>query len=402
MGNKDDSVMAVPQGYRFASVAAGFKYKNRHDLGVIVSDTDAVAAAVFTTNRFQAAPVLVGRELIDSGKPLRAVMVNAGYANACTGDLGIANCRESMRIAADVFGLAAEEVFPMSTGVIGPQFDMNVWREGLSRLGIRVGDMGPVDVAKAIMTTDSFPKLAWAEVMDEDGHVVRILGMAKGAGMISPNMATMLATVICDAEVDPDWWQKTISACADKSFNCVTVDGDTSTNDTLVALANGASGIRFTDPAGQEALYAAVKEVCQALAYMIVEDAEGGTKIIRVRVEGATSNRDAEKAARTIGNSPLVKTAIFGADPNWGRIVAALGRCGADFDPSEVSVKIGGIPVFENGTPVDVDLDSLLAPHMRRQEIKIDCVIGQGSGRYMLLASDLTHDYIRINADYRS
>ena len=215
-------------------------------------------------------------------------------------------------------------------------------------------------------------------------------------------MATMLAFVVCDAEVEKARWQAMLAAAVDASFNAVTVDGDTSTNDCVLAMANGASKVKAHSDEELAALAAALNEVCQALAYMVVEDAEGGTKIIRVEVIGAEDNMQAEACARAVGHSPLVKTAMFGRDANWGRIVAAVGRSGAEFDPDNVTVSIGGIPVFVGGQPVAGDLDSLLAPHMRRKEIAISVNLGAGPGEYLLLASDLTHEYVSINADYRS
>lgn len=356
---------------------------------------------MFTKNLFQAAPVTVAKENLAAGKPVRAVLINAGQANACTGSQGLANCRETLELVAAGIGVDPEAILPASTGVIGPQFKMDIWRKEAPALAAKLGQSSPLDAAKAIMTTDSFPKIAWGSV-EIDDQEVRLLGFAKGAGMICPNMATMLGCVLCDAEVAPGDWQEALAAAVDASFNAVTVDGDTSTNDCVLALANGASGVKITTPDELAVLGAAVNEICQALAYMIVEDAEGGTKIIRIHVVGAEDNMQAEAAARAVGHSPLVKTAMFGRDANWGRIVAALGRSGAEFDPDAVTLAIGGVPVFMAGTPVEGDLDSLLAPHMRRGEIAIDIDLGTGDGEYLLLASDLTYDYVKINADYRS
>ncbi|MBI5518629.1 MAG: bifunctional glutamate N-acetyltransferase/amino-acid acetyltransferase ArgJ [Desulfovibrio sp.] len=394
----------VPKGYSFGVAAAGFKRPDRNDLGIIVSSGEASAAGVFTTNRFQAAPVLVCRELL-GGRPLaRALLVNSGQANACTGAEGLANCRETLKIAAKAakgFNIDARDVLPTSTGVIGAQLKMDKWAAAAPQLAASLGKATAMDVAKAMMTTDTFPKLS-AKTIALPGGEVRVLGMCKGAGMISPKMATMLGFVITDADVEPTDWQQILSFAADRSFNALTVDGDTSTNDTVLALANGASRVAARDAKSIRLLRDCVTRICQELSYRIVQDAEGGTKVAHIAVTGARSNAQAELAARAIGNSPLVKTALFGCDPNWGRIVAALGRSGADFDPEAVVLRIGGILVFEKGQPAPEDLDALLAPIMRHQDVEIALDLGGGRGSFTLLASDLTKRYIEINADYRT
>ncbi|WP_428565729.1 MAG: bifunctional glutamate N-acetyltransferase/amino-acid acetyltransferase ArgJ [Solidesulfovibrio sp. DCME] len=396
-------VIPLPKGFSFATAAAGFKYTTgRDDLALIASDVPAVAAGVFTKNLFQAAPVLVARETLQaSGGHARAILVNAGQANACTGEAGLADCRATLALVAGATDLSPEEILPASTGVIGARLKMDKWKAAVPPLAASLGQASPVAAAKAIMTTDSFPKIAWGSLKTDAGEV-RVLGMAKGAGMIAPNMATMIGVLLCDAKVGSLWWQEAVAAAADRSFNSITVDGDTSTNDCVLALANGASEVVIDSAEGRQALLGVMIEVCQALSFMLIQDAEGGTKILRIKVQGAASHAEAELAARAVGNSPLVKTAFFGRDANWGRIVAALGRSGANFDPNEVSVRIGGVPVFVKGMPVAEDLDALLAPHMRRGEVSLDVELGKGPGRYLLLASDLTYDYIKINADYRT
>ncbi|MBF0480282.1 MAG: bifunctional glutamate N-acetyltransferase/amino-acid acetyltransferase ArgJ [Desulfovibrionaceae bacterium] len=394
-------IIPVPEGFSFAVAAAGFKYQGRDDLALIVSDRPASAAGVFTRNLFQAAPVIVAAEALKASQTARALLINAGQANACTGRDGIVNCRETLKLAAKATGLKTGEILPASTGVIGPQLNMDAWKKALPELAANLGKSGPIETAKAIMTTDTFPKLAWGSV-SLGKKQARILGMAKGAGMICPDMATLIGLVVTDAEVDPDWWREALASAVDQSFNSITVDGDTSTNDCVLALANGASGLSTQSKQGRLALAGALAEVCQALAFMIVQDAEGGTKILRVQVVGTEDNLQAEQAARAVGHSPLVKTAFFGEDANWGRIVAALGRSGAQFDPDKASLAIGGITVFARGVPAAGDLDSLLAPIMRRKEIAVTVNLGEGPGEYVLLASDLTHEYVNINADYRS
>ena len=396
------SVIPLPKGFSFATAAAGFKYTGRDDLALCVSETTAVAAGVFTKNLFQAAPVLVSKkQLATSGGHARAILINAGQANACTGQAGIDDCRSTLAMVGQATGLSPQEILPASTGVIGARLKMDKWEKAMPSLAASLGKTSPLAAAKAITTTDKFPKIAWRTLSTEAGEV-RVLGMAKGAGMIAPNMATMLAVLLCDAKVGSLWWQEAVAAAADRSFNSITVDGDTSTNDCLLALANGVSSVAIDTAEGRQGLLGVMVEVCQTLAAMLVQDAEGGTKVLRIKVQGAASHAEAELAARAVGNSPLVKTAFFGHDANWGRIVAALGRSGATFDPNDVSVRIGGVPVFSKGAPVPEDLDALLAPHMRRSEIAVDIELGDGPGRYLLLASDLTYDYIKINADYRT
>jgi len=391
----------VPKGYRFAVAAAGFKRPDRNDLGLIVSEGAASAAGVFTQNRFQAAPVLVCKDILARRPLARALLVNSGQANACTGDEGLANCRATLELAAAQAGVAPDEVLPVSTGVIGAQLKMDKWAAAAPQLGESLGTATAMDVAKAMMTTDTFPKLS-AQSVALPGGEVRVLGMCKGAGMISPKMATMLGFVLTDADVAPAAWHDILVHAADRSFNALTVDGDTSTNDTVLALANGASRVAAADAKSLRLLRDAVTAVCQELSYRIVQDAEGGTKVAHITVKGAKSAAQAELAARTVGNSPLVKTALFGCDPNWGRIIAALGRSGADYDPMAVVLKIGGVLVFEKSQPSPEDLDALLAPSMRHQDVEIELDLGAGRGSFTLLASDLTKRYIEINADYRT
>ncbi len=391
----------VPKGYRFAVVAAEFKKKNRFDLGAIVSDVDAVAAGVFTQNIFVAAPVARCKQMLAQHSTARAIVANAGQANACTGPEGDSNCRKTQELVGAALGVDAKQVLVASTGVIGAQLKMENWALAMPGLQKSLGNTDVTDVATAIMTTDTVRKLATAKVELATG-TVRLLGMAKGAGMICPNMATMFGFIICDAKVEPAWWAEVLRECVEFSFNRITIDGDTSTNDTVLALANGVSGAAAITALDKDALKAALLEVCRELAYKIVQDAEGGTKVARIRVRGAKNQGQAELVARAIGNSPLVKTALFGCDPNWGRIVAAAGRSGAEFCASDLALTIGAITVFENGQPTSGNMDALLAPVMDQADIEIGVSLGAGKGEYELVASDLTRDYVSINADYRS
>ena len=393
--------MNIPKGFSFAVAAAGFKKPGRLDLGAIVSDAPAVAAGVFTTNKFQAAPVLQCKALLGLGKPLSGFLVNSGQANACTGEQGMANCRETLKLAASALNVSNDELLPASTGVIGAQFNMDKWRAAMGDLAESLGNAGPEDVARAIMTTDTKPKLAGAS-FELKGGTVSVLGMCKGAGMISPNMATMLGFVCCDADISAEALQTMLADCADLTFNRVTVDGDMSTNDCVMALANGASGVAVESEDDYVLMRSHLLHVMEELAYKIVEDAEGGTKVAFIEVSGARDDRDAELVARTIGNSPLVKTALFGSDPNWGRIVCAAGRSGARFNADDLVLKIGGVLVFRNGTPEPGDMDGLLKPIMSQRDIVIHVDIGEGPGSALLLASDLTKEYVAINADYRT
>lgn len=393
--------MIVPRGFRFATVQAGFRKENRDDLALLVSDVPAVAAGTFTQNRFPAAPVLVAKSMLEARPFARAVVINSGQANACTGDEGIANCRETLRLVAEATGLEPEDILPASTGVIGNQLKMDLWKKAAPALGADLGKADPEDFAKAIMTTDAFPKLSERE-LELPGGTVRLVGMAKGAGMICPNMATMLSVVLCDARVEASDWTRMLKEAVNLTFNRVTVDGDTSTNDTLYGLANGCSGVSVEDEASMQALSSALVSILGDLAYMLVQDGEGASKVARIHVTGAVSDADAERVARTVGHSQLVKTALYGRDANWGRIVAAVGRSGAEFNPKDVRVSLCGVELFRNGQPTDLDFDALLEEPLKKRDLPIDIVMGEGKGSYTLLASDLTHDYVNVNADYRS
>lgn len=392
--------MHIPRGYKFAAAAAGFRKPGRNDIGLIVSDEPAVTAAMFTTNLFPAAPVLVGRELLARHSWFRAVMFNSGQANASTGEVGVKLCRETMQMAAGLLGLKPEEILPGSTGVIGPNLDIEKWKPVLPKLADNLGKSGPEDFAKAIMTTDAFHKMASAEAALAGG-TVRLWGVAKGAGMICPNMATMLAVLLCDAKVESGLWRKLVSEATELTFNRVSVDGDTSTNDTLYAMANGASGVSAGE-GDAIALKGAIVEVLGKLAYMLVQDGEGATKVMHINVHGAGSVEEAEKAARAIGHSQLVKTAMYGQDANWGRIIAALGRSGISFNAEEVVLTVCGVELFKNNMPCMYEDDPALVAALKERDINIDLKIGSGAYAYRLLASDLTHKYVDINADYRS
>lgn len=390
----------APKGFRFATACAGFRKEGRADLALLVSDVPAVAAGTFTQNRFPAAPVLVAKAMLAERPAARAVVINSGQANACTGDEGMRNCRTTQELVAGALGLEASDILPASTGVIGAQLKMDLWEKAAPALAANLGKATPEDFAKAIMTTDAFHKISHREV-SLPGGVVKLVGMAKGAGMICPNMATMLAVMLTDADVDRETWQAMFARAVDKTFNRVSVDGDTSTNDTILGLANGASGIRAE---GEDAalLEKGLTDILGQISYMLVKDGEGASKVMHITVSGAASDEDACRIARTVGHSQLVKTAIYGQDANWGRIVAAVGRSGAQVDPSRVRLVLCGIERFRDGQPVNGDKEAELSELLKATDIPVEIHMGLGDGCYDLRASDLGHEYVSLNADYRS
>lgn len=390
----------LPLGFSAGAAAAGFKKAGRDDLGLIVSDRPAVLAGLFTTNAFKAAPVQICQQTLREYGTCRAVLANSGQANACTGDEGLENCLETRRMVAALTGLAPHEIMPMSTGVIGDQLKMDRWREAVPSLVESLGSRDAEGFTRAFMTTDAFPKFASITV-PLSGGTVRLTGMAKGAGMICPNMATMLAVMLTDADVDRETWQAMFARAVDKTFNRVSVDGDTSTNDTILGLANGASGIRAE---GEDAalLEKGLTDILGQISYMLVKDGEGASKVMHITVSGAASDEDACRIARTVGHSQLVKTAIYGQDANWGRIVAAVGRSGAQVDPSRVRLVLCGIERFRDGQPVNGDKEAELSELLKATDIPVEIHMGLGDGCYDLRASDLGHEYVSLNTDYRS
>jgi glutamate N-acetyltransferase/amino-acid N-acetyltransferase len=383
-------------GFRAGAAMAGVKHgrPERLDVALIVSERPCTTAAVFTTNQVIAAPCVVTRRHVERG-PLRAIVVNSGNANACTGEQGERDAIAMAEAAAAVLDCSPYEVAVASTGVIG--FKLPVERIAAVLPGIALSEDGWDDTAHAMMTTDTRPKVAERE-MNLVAGTVRIGGVAKGAGMIHPNMATMLAFVTTDAAIEPGDLRRIVSHAADTTFNAISVDGDTSTNDTLLVLANGASGV--TPKGADLALFEeGLREVCADLARMIVADGEGATKVFEVRVRGAASAADARLAARTITNSNLVRTAVHGGDPNWGRVLAAAGRSGARVDDRRASVRIGDIFVYRDGAPLavaDADVRVLFAADV----VEIEVSLGLGDGQAVAWGCDLSAEYVRINAEY--
>jgi len=374
----------------------------RPDLALVVSEGPAAAAGVFTRNRVQAAPVQVTREHLRRGR-LRAVVANAGVANACTGERGLADARRMAAVAAESLGLAGpEEVAVASTGVIGAYLPLERVAAGIREAASRLGREGGAEAALAITTTDTRPK-EWAVRLELEGRPVTVGGMAKGAGMIHPDLATMLCFLTTDADVAPAALREALARAVDRSFNMVTVDGDTSTNDCVLALASGAAGNPPLLPgtASFDRFAAALTGVCVALAREIARDGEGATRLIEVTVRGARDEGDARRAARTVAASNLVKAAVHGADANWGRILAALGRSGAAFDPSQVSVRLGGLVLVAGGCGAAFD-EAEARSLLQRDEVRLVIDLGAGTAEATAWGCDLTADYVKINASYRS
>jgi glutamate N-acetyltransferase/amino-acid N-acetyltransferase len=397
-----DGGVTAPAGFTSAALHCGIKATaSRLDLAVIAADGSVPAAALFTTNLARAAPVLVSKEhLARTHGRARAVVVNSGCANACTGVDGMADARRMVAEVAAGLGCAADEVLVASTGVIGVALPIERVSAGIARAIATLSRGRGSEVACAIMTTDPFPKDHAVTVQTAHGTFT-VGGTAKGSGMIEPNMATMLGFLTTDALVPPALLQRALRESAKDTFNAITVDGECSTNDCLVALASGASGIAI-DEEGYPALLEGMLAVSRELAIAIVRGGEGATKLITVTVHDGRTEDDARRVARTIANSPLVKTAVHGADPNWGRIVAAAGRSGVVFDVGRATVRIGGVLLFENGLPHD-DAAPQAAAHLKQKDVQIDVNLGTGGGRAATIwTCDLTAEYVRINGEYRT
>jgi len=396
-----DGGVTAPAGFRAAGVACGIKKTGALDLALLVADDTVPAAAVFTTNKAQAAPVLVSREhLAHSGGRARAVIVNSGCANACTGPEGMAVARSTADFVASIAGCAAGEVLVASTGVIGVQLDLDKLRKGALDAAKALSRGAHADAARAIMTTDKAPKSAAVSVTTAAG-TFRVGGMAKGAGMIEPHMATMLGFVTTDAAVAPPVLQRALHDAVDVTFNAITIDGDTSTNDTVILLASGASGVEVGD-AAYPAFVAALREVCGTLARAIVRGGEGATRLVSISATGAASAAEAKRAARTIANSLLVKTAIHGGDPNWGRLLAAAGRAGVAFDVDHAAVRVGPVVLFKEGVPFD-DRAAEAAGYLAGSDIDVEVDLGAGGTHSATVwTCDLSAEYVAINAEYRT
>jgi len=399
--------VTTPLGFAAGAASCGLKESGKLDVALLLSDRDCTAAGVFTKNQVVAAPVILDRETLASNPShMRGVVTNAGIANACTGEQGLEAAREMGRLAAGLFGCQPEQFFVLSTGVIGVQLPMQKVAAGIRLAGEFMGSKNGSSMAQAIMTTDTRSKRLALKLNLPNG-VVTIGGVAKGSGMIHPDMATLLAVLTTDAAVPAGELQRALQAAVDKSFNNISVDGDTSTNDTVLLLANGASGVALNDEASLALFAGAVNRLCNELAKMIVHDGEGASKFVEIRVTSAADSGQARQIAETIATSPLVKTALAGSDPNWGRILAAAGRAGVSFDQDQVALWIGNpgdallLQLVAEGTPAgfhEADAAAIFA----RPEIDILLDLGQGAGEATMWTTDLTREYVTINADYRT
>ena len=394
-----------PRGFVAGSAACGLRDGPEDDLALLVSQGDCVAAGVFTRNKVAAAPVQIDRQtLAKHAERIRAVVANAGVANACTGPAGLEVARRTQSATADALGCDPEQVLLLSTGLIGAPLDLAKFESGLARACASLSAEGGPAAARAIMTTDTRPKHIALRTRLAGGEIT-LGGMAKGSGMIHPDMATLLAVITTDASVPHPQLQEMLARAAASTFNRISVDGDTSTNDSLLLLANGASGVGLTDD-DVSSFQAALDTLCLKLAEAIVRDGEGASKFVRIHVTGAADDQEALMAARAIATSALVKTALAGSDPNWGRIVAAAGRSGADLDPTHLALWIGAgetadLQLVGSGAPTGYSEDQAGAI-FANQEISIRLELGVGYGRGVYWTSDLTHDYVEINAAYHT
>ena len=392
--------VTAAKGYQASGIKAGLKPSGAPDLALIVSDVGAIAAGVFTTSCVRAACVDFNRQVLESGSLVKAILCNAGQANASTGSEGWQNALETARLVQMCLN-TEDAVLVASTGVIGQQLRMDLLRPAIPQVVNELSPTGGDAAAAAIITTDLVTKAIALEA-DFNGLPVRIGGIAKGSGMIHPNMATMLAFVTCDAAVAPSLWQEMVSRAADRSFNQITVDGDTSTNDMLLALSNGQSGtpgIMTPDTPEAQKLEDMLTAVCMHLAKAIARDGEGATCLMEITVTGADDQIAARQVAKTIAGSSLVKSAVFGRDPNWGRIAAAAGRSGINFDQNQLDIHLGNFTMMRNGTPQIFDRNTA-SNYLKNDTVQIQVKIGNGEATGMAWGCDLSYDYVKINAEY--
>jgi glutamate N-acetyltransferase/amino-acid N-acetyltransferase len=394
--------VTAPQGFLAAGIHCGIKKTGILDLALVVSEHSGPIAGVFTRNQVVAAPVIVDRLHLRKGIG-RAILVNSGNANACTGVKGLAAAQQTATLLAQRMGVPQHHIFIGSTGVIGRILPVSKIVAGIPPLLARLSDRGGLDAARAIMTTDLRPKsIALQDTIG--GRLITIGGMAKGSGMIHPNMATMLGYFTTDVSITAHALQQALTLAVNESFNCISVDGDTSTNDTVLCLANG----RAKNPTIKEGTAAfrrflsLLTEACQSLALAICRDGEGVTKVVKIEVTGAATVATARQVAHTIATSNLVKTALFGEDANWGRVMAAIGRAGVPITPSKISVLFGGIPMVQRGVGLGLSAERKIAKVFRQKEFPITVGLGQGRHRTHIWTTDLSFDYVRINASYRS
>lgn len=393
--------VTFPKGFKAAGVKAGIKKSGNLDLALIYTEKEAAVAGTFTQNQVAAASVFVSREVVKGGKA-HAICANAGCANACTGDEGMNNARAMAKAAADAVGCPANEVIVASTGVIGVQLPMEKVMAGVKAAAAELSEDGSVNAGNAIITTDTYSKACATEV-EIGSKKVRFGAIAKGSGMIQPNMATMLCFITTDAAIAQPLLQKALSEVVGVTFNMISVDGDMSTNDMVVVLANGAAG--NAEITGEDADYekfkAVLLELCTGIAQRIAADGEGATKFLTVHVTGTKTYDDAKTIAFSVAKSPLVKTAFFGEDPNWGRVICAVGYAGVPMDPQTTVVKFGGIPVYARGVGADCD-EEALRKVMEAHDIVIDIDMGAGEEEATVWTCDFSYEYVKINGEYHT
>ena len=393
--------VTFPKGFKAAGVKAGIKKSGNLDLALIYTEKEAAVAGVFTKNAVAAAPVIVSREVVKGGKA-HAIVANAGCANACTGETGLADARKMAALAAAEVGCAPDEVLVGSTGIIGVNLPMDKLEAGIKAAAAELSEDGSKNAGNAIITTDTYSKACSCEV-EIGGQAVRFGAIAKGSGMIQPNMATMLCYITTDANISSQLMQKALSEIVEVSFNMISVDGDMSTNDTVLVLANGASGAaEITDGSPEyDKFYATLKEICQELSKRIAADGEGATKFLTINVSGTKTFEDAKTVAMSIAKSPLVKTAFFGEDPNWGRVICAVGYAGIPMVPEKTVIKFGGVPVYANGLGAEFnedDIHKVMAEH----DIVIDVEMGMGDAQATVWSCDFSYEYVKINGEYHT
>lgn len=395
--------VVVPRGFRFSGVYAGIKQDpNKLDLALIVSDRPAAAAGVYTQNLVCAAPVRFDRARTPSDA-MRVVAINSGNANACTGERGDRDAARMAELAAAACGARAEQALVLSTGVIGEFLPMEKIAAGISAAAGRLadGESALLSAARGMMTTDTRPKVASRSLSLSSGEV-RLTGLAKGAAMIGPRMATMLAVVMTDAALTPEAAQRALSAAVEDSFNCVSIDGHMSTNDTALVLANGATGQPRLSSSDLAEWQAALTDVCGELARAIAADGEGATHLVTIDVRGCADRAAAHRIAKTVAESPLVKTAIAGADPNWGRIVSAAGYAGVPFDAARVTLRVNGTPLYVSGSPVEFNEAEVSRSIRDNRDTQLELMFEEGQAAVRFWTTDLTAEYVRLNADYRT
>lgn len=401
MIKKDTQGVTFAKGFTAAGVKAGIKKSGNLDVAVIYTKTQAVVAGTFTQNKVAAAPVYVSKEVVATGTA-HAIVANAGCANACTGQQGLDDAHKMAQIAADELGVNADDVIVGSTGVIGVNLPMDKLEAGIKDAVANLSADGSGNAGRAIITTDTHSKSVTCE-FELSGKTVRMGAIAKGSGMIRPNMATMLCYITTDIAIDQALLQKAVSGCVEKSFNMISVDGDMSTNDMVIVLANGeANNAKITEEnADYQIFFDKLMMLCTELAKQIAADGEGASKFLTINVKGAKSFADAKTVGMAIANSPLVKTAFFGEDPNWGRVICAVGYSGADMVPEKTVVKFGGITIFANGTGATYD-EKALAHVIKEKDIVIDIELNMGQEDATVWSCDLSYEYVKINGEYHT